>query len=197
MKTAITGLFVFFSIFLSGQTEQLSLDFFSEKLLPQKKIKVFYDSKIVDKTIFEAPKVNDEEETAIENILWDYSMVKDNRKGLSGKQTEFSKDFDYQKISAFANVKNSIQKNLEIPKNIKFRQELKTKKRKSGNFRYKINHLSIQKYNLKISPSIQIGENTYLTRIYLTKQDNGEGSYFDIIAKDGKVIDWTETGWKQ
>ena len=100
-------------------------------------------------------------------------------------------------MTEFANLKNSTAKNLTIPKNIKFIKELETKKRKSGKLRYKINKILVQKFNLKISPSIQIAENTFLTRIYMNKQDYEYGQNFDIIVTNGNVVDWCENFWIQ
>lgn len=69
---------------------------------------------------------------------------------------------------------------------------MKIKKRKSGKFL-----LNTTKYNLRIAPSIQLTNDIYLTRIFMTKQDLEKGSFFDIIVQNNKIVDWTETGWIQ
>ncbi|WP_234111785.1 hypothetical protein [Chryseobacterium sp. R2A-55] len=189
---------VLFSNLLFAQTEQISLDFFSENLLPKiKNAKVFYDGKIIDKTDFENPEVKIDDETIVEMILWDYSNCKRDPRGISNTEFSFNNNFELKKMREFANLKNSTSKNLTIPKNIKFIKELKTVKRKSGKLRYKINKILINKFNLKISPSIQISQNSFLTRIFLNKQDYEYGQNFDIIVTNGNVVDWCENSLVQ
>lgn len=130
-------------------------------------------------------------------ILWDYSMCKNDPRGLNNSNFDFRKNFDLKNLIAFANVKNSNAKNLKTPKNITFKEKLVNKTRKAGKLRNKIKKLFAQKYNLKISPSIQINENTYLTRIYLTKQDFEHGSNYDIVVINGNIADWCENYWIQ
>ncbi|MEC5395865.1 hypothetical protein [Bergeyella sp. RCAD1439] len=182
-------LFTIFSNFLFSQTEQKSLDFFAQEILPKlKKTKVFFDGKIIEKSIYENILKNEDEETIIENILWDYSLCKKD-------QSKFN--FDFKQISKIANVQKSIATNISIPKNINYRKELTIKKRKAGKLRFKINKLFTQKYNLKVSPSIQIAENTFLTRIFMTKQNYEYGNNYDIIVKNEEVIDWCNSYWIQ
>ena len=197
MKKILAVFSLFFSSFLFSQTEQVSLNFFSESLFPKlKRMIVYYDGKLIDKTAYEKPKQGDDE-TVIEIILADYSITTHDRRGISNKNSAFANNFDYNEVIKLASIKNSTAKNLIIPKNLKFKKELKTKERKYGKLRFKINNFFSQKYNLLISPSIQIGENTYITRIFLNKQDYAKGNYFDIICNNGKVIDWVEIGWIQ
>ena len=189
---------VLFSNFLFAQTEQISLDFFAENLLPKiKNAKVFYDGKVIDKIDYEKQEAKIDDETIVEIILWDYSRCKRDSRGISNTEFNFKNNFELKKMTEFANLKNSTAKNLTIPKNIKFIKELETKKRKSGKLRYKINKILVQKFNLKISPSIQIAENTFLTRIYMNKQDYEYGQNFDIIVTNGNVVDWCENFWIQ
>ena len=198
MKKILSLIAILLSYFLFSQSEKISLNFFARNLVPQlKKTIVCYDGKVIDKSDYEKPKKNSDDETTIENILWDVFITKDDRRGISNKNTDFAKTFDYGKVVKFANTKNSTSKILVIPKNILFRKVLKSKDRKAGKMRYKINKIFPQKYNLKVSPSIEIGENIYLTRLWLTKQDDADGSYFDIIAKDNKIVDWVEISWVQ
>lgn len=68
---------------------------------------------------------------------------------------------------------------------MKVQNSLKIKERKYGKLRFKINKIFPQKYNLKISPSVQLNENIYITRIFLKKLNFGKGNYFDIIVKNG------------
>lgn len=195
MKKNIALSLLLFSNFIFAQAEQISLDFFAENLFPQiDKVKVFYDGKIIEKTDYQKQNA---EETIIENIIWDYSLQGKDRRGISNKDLDFYSSLDFAEIGKFANVKNSIQHNLKIPKSVNFKNTLKTKKRKSGKMRYRINKLFTKKYNLRVSPSIQLTDKIFLTRIFLTKQDFEKGSYFDIIVQDNKVVDWTETGWIQ
>ncbi|OCK50500.1 hypothetical protein BA768_04935 [Chryseobacterium sp. CBo1] len=190
MRKKIAFLFLLCSNFIFAQNEQISLNFVAENLLPKiEKVKVFYDGKIIEKTKYEEQNA---EETIIENIVWDYQLQGKNRRGLSNQEVDFYRSLNFEEIGKFANVKNSIQNNLEIPKSINFSKILKTNKRRSGKFK-----LTSQKYNLKVSPSIQLSENIYLTRIFLTKQDFEKGSYFDIIVQNNKVVDWLEIGWIQ
>ena len=189
---------VLFSNFLVAQTEQISLDFFSENLLPKiKNSKVFYDGKIIDKNNYENPEAKIDDETIVEMILWDYSNCKRDPRGINNTEFNFKNNFELKKMREFANVKNSTAKNLTIPRNIKFIKEIKTVKRKSGKLRYKINKIFPKKFNLKISPSIQIDENTFLTRIFMSKQDYEYGQNFDIIVINGNVVDWCENSWIQ
>lgn len=195
MKKNPTLFLLLFSNLIFAQAEQISLDFFAEHLLPQiDKVKVFYDGKIIEKTDYQKQNA---EETVIENIVWDYRLQGKDRKGISNKDLDFYKSLDFEEIGKFANVKNSTQHNLKTPKSINFNNTLKTKKRKSSKLRYRINKLFTEKYNLKVSPSIQLTNKIYLTRIFLTKQDFEKGSYFDIIVQNNKVIDWLEIGWIQ
>lgn len=195
MKKNIALFLSLFSSFIFAQAEQISLDFFAENLLPQiDKVKIFYDGKIIEKTDYQKQNA---EETIIENVIWDYSLQGKDRRGISNKDLDFFKSLNFSEIQEFANVKNSIYKSLKIPKLIRYRSTLNVKKRKSGTLRYKVNQLFPQKYNLKVSTSIQITENSYLTRIYLNKQDFEKGIFFDIIVKGNKVVDWTETSWIQ
>lgn len=197
MKKILAVFSLFFSSFLFSQTEQVSLNFFSESLFPKlKRMIVYYDGKVIDKTAYEKPKQGDDE-TVIEIILADYSITTHDRRGISNKNSAFANNFDYNEVIKLANIKNSTAKNLIIPKNLKFKKELKTKERKYGKLRFKINNFFSQKYNLLISPSIQIGENTYITMIFLNKQDYAKGNNFSIICNNGKVIDWVEIGWIQ
>jgi hypothetical protein len=72
MKKYYTLLFLLVTTLFFAQTEQLSLNFFGKKILPNiKKAKVFYDGKVIDKAQYEETKSNSDEETVIENILWD------------------------------------------------------------------------------------------------------------------------------
>lgn len=198
MKKSYILLFLLFTNLVFAQTEQISLNFFAENLLPKiKKIKVFYDGKVLNKAEYEMPKSSIDEETIIENILWDYNLCKNNRRGLSNKDVDFYENLDFVEILKFANVKNSHAEALTIPKSIVFVKSLKTKNIKSGKIRYKIKKLFSEKYNLKISPSIQLTDKIYLTRIFLSKQDFEKGSFYDIIVQNNQVVDWLETGWVQ
>lgn len=195
MKKNPTLFLLLFSNLIFAQAEQISLDFFAEHLLPKiDKVKVFYDGKIIEKANYQKQNT---EEAVIENIIWDYSLQGKKRRGISNKDLDFYKSLDFEEIGKLANVKNSTQHNLKTPKSINFNNTLKTKKRKSGKLRYRINKLFTEKYNLKVSPSIQLTDKIYLTRIFLTKQDFEKGSYFDIIVQNNKVIDWLEIGWIQ
>lgn len=193
MNKYYTLLFLLVTTLFFAQTEQISLNFFGEKILPKiKKAKVFYDGKVIDKAQYEETKSNSDEETVIENILWDYKLLENDRRGLSNKDVHFYKTLNFGKIEKFANVRNSHLKVLTLPKSIILVDKLKIKKRKSGKF-----ILSTTKYNLRITPSIQLTDDIYLTRIFLTKQDFEKGSFFDIIVQNNKIVDWTETGWIQ
>lgn len=76
MKKSYILLFLLFTNLVFAQTEQISLNFFAENLLPKiKKIKVFYDGKVLNKAEYEMPKSSIDEETIIENILWDYNLT--------------------------------------------------------------------------------------------------------------------------
>ena len=195
MKRIIITVFIIFSKFLFAQTEQISLNFFANKILPElKKSVIYYDGNVISKSKYEEHKKNDDEETIIEIILWDYGTCKNSSKS---KILDIQNKSEFKKILSFANVKNSMVKTLTIPDGIKYIKILKTKERKSGILRYKFNKIFSEKFNLKISPSIQITEDIYLTRIFMTKQDYGHGNNFDIIVKDGKVIDYCNSYWIQ
>lgn len=195
MKKNLALFILLFSNLIFAQAEQISLDFFAENLLPQiDKVKVFYDGKIIEKADYQKQNA---EETIIENIIWDYSLQGKGRRGISNKDLDFYTKLNFEEIGKFANVKNSTQHNLKTPKSVKFKNTLKTKKRKSGKIRYRINKLFTEKYNLRVSPSIQLTDKIFLTRIFLTKQDFEKGSYFDIIVQNNKVVDWLEIGWIQ
>ena len=189
MKRVLITILAIFSNFTFAQTEQISLDFFAKELLPKiKKVKVFYNGKVINKSDYEKTIKNEDDETIIENIIWEYSMCRKDSKKFN---------FDFKEITKNANVNNSTAKVLIIPKNIFYKKELVTKELKSGKLRYKLKKLFAQKYNIKVSPSIQIAEDTYLTRIFMTKQDYAHGNNFDIIVKNGKVLDWCNSYWIQ
>jgi hypothetical protein len=124
-------------------------------------------------------------------------MCKKDSRGLSNTNFDFKKKFSFKEIMKIANVKNSKAENLTVPKNLIFKKSLITRERKAGKLRYRFNKLFKVKYNLKISPSIQIAENTYLTRIFINKRDFEHGFYFDIVVENSKVIDWCQYSWIQ
>ncbi|WP_226065511.1 hypothetical protein [Kaistella polysaccharea] len=195
MKRVTLTLFVIFSNFIFAQTEQISLDYFASKILPKiKKSVIYYDGNVINKSSYEPISKNEGEETIIEIILWDYKTCKNSSNNYT---FNIDKNYDFKTMLTYANVKNSKLTTLRIPENIKFRKTLKTKERKAGIFRYKVNKIFSQKYNLKVSSSIQIAEDIYLTRIFMTKQDYEHGNNFDIIVKNGQVIDYCNSYWIQ
>jgi len=195
MKRITLTLFVIFSNSIFAQTEQISLDYFASKILPEiKKSVSYYDGNVINKSSYKQIGKNEDEETIIEIILWEYKMCENSS---NNNTFNIDKNYDFKTMLTYANVKNSKLTTLKIPENIKFRKTLKTKERKAGIFRYKFNKIFSQKYNLKVSPSIQIAEDIYLTRIFMTKQDYEHGHNFDIIVKNGQVIDYCNSYWIQ
>ncbi len=195
MKRITLTFFVIFSNFIFAQTEQISLDYFASKILPEiKKSVIYYDGNVINKFSYEQIGKNEDDETIIQIILWEYKMCKNSS---NNNTFNIDKNYDFKTILTYANVKNSKLTTLRIPENIKFRKTLKTKERKAGIFRYKFNKIFSQKYNLTVSPSIQIAEDIYLTRIFMTKQDYEHGNNFDIIVKNGQVIDYCNSYWIQ
>ncbi len=195
MKRITLTFFVIFSNFIFAQTEQISLDYFASKILPEiKKSVIYYDGNVINKFSYEQIGKNEDDETIIQIILWEYKMCKNSS---NNNTFNIDKNYDFKTMLTYANVKNSKLVTLRIPENIKFRKTLKTKERKAGIFRYKFNKIFSQKYNLTVSPSIQIAEDIYLTRIFMTKQDYEHGNNFDIIVKNGQVIDYCNSYWIQ
>ena len=195
MKRVTLTLFVIFSNFIFAQTEQISLDYFASKILPEiEKSVIYYDGNVINKFSYEQIGKNEDDETIIQIILWEYKMCKNSS---NNNTFNIDKNYDFKTMLTYANVKNSKLKSLKIPENIKFRKTLRTKERKAGILRYKFNKIFSQKYNLKVSPSIQIAEDIYLTRIFMTKQNYEHGNNYDIIVKNGQVIDYCNSYWIQ
>ena len=86
MKKLLITFLILFSKLLLSQTEQISIDFFASELLPKfSKVKVFYDGKVIPKSQYQQSSKDYDEETIIENILWDYYLCKKDLKKISIK----------------------------------------------------------------------------------------------------------------
>ncbi len=99
MKKYYTLLSILVTTLFFAQTEQISLNFFVEKILPNiEKTKVFYDGRVIDKAKYEENKSNSDEETVIENILWDYKLLENERRELSNKDVHFYKTLNFSEL---------------------------------------------------------------------------------------------------
>lgn len=187
MKNTYTIFLILISNLLFSQNEQLSLNYFAKELLPKiENCKVYFDGKINDKKHYK--------KEVLENIVIDYYYCKYDGRNLNN--SEFKIQFlNLEEIQAFSNVEKSITTKLITPTNIKFKKEIKYKKRLSGKFLVRLNKIFTPKYILNISPSIEIENNLYLTVVHLNKIDNSEGLIYYIITKNNIVIDWCESGW--
>lgn len=187
MKTNIVFTLLLITNLFFAQNEQLSLNFFAKELLPKiENCKVYFDGKVNQKESYD--------ESVIKDIVSDYYYCKyDGR--LANNNNFKINTFDLKKIENYANIEKSLETKLTTPKNIKFKKELKYKKRLTGRFLVKINKIFTPKYILNVSPSIEIENNCYITVIHINKIDGSEGLIYYIITKNSTVIDWCEDGW--
>jgi len=188
MKKNIALILLLITNLFFAQNEQLSLIFFAKELLPKNEnCKVYFDGKVNQKESYD--------ESIIKDIVSDYYYCKYD--GRLANNNSFKIDsFDLHKIESSANIEKSLETKLTTPKNIKFKQELKYKKRLAGKYLVKLNKIFTPKYILKITPSIEIESDCYITVINLNKIDSSEGKIFYIITKNSIVIDWCESGWE-